>query len=152
MTAPDVNADVRARFEAHHGITWAAIQSLPIGSGSRLHLESHYKRHLDTWQAAHADLSGDVRDSTIRASLVELEAENERLREHCRQLTGDKFSDRNHAALRCRAERAEALLRSFNAACSRVIDQDGGILGGIDFSALGAAITAHLSENAHARA
>lgn len=59
MTAPDVN-DVRARFEAHHGITWAAIQSLPIGSGSRLHLESHYKRHLDTWQAAHADLSGEV--------------------------------------------------------------------------------------------
>src|SRR5574337_2190473 len=57
MTAPD---DVRARFAAHHGITWDAIQSLPIGSGSRIHLESHYKRHFETWQAAHADMAGEI--------------------------------------------------------------------------------------------
>jgi len=34
-------------------------------------------------------------------------AELAELREHCRQLSGDKFSDRNHAALKSRAETAE---------------------------------------------
>ena len=43
--------------------------------------------------------------------------------------------------------KSEALLRSCKAVCDRVIEQDGGILGGIDFNALGAAITAHLSES-----
>lgn len=48
--------------------------------------------------------------------------------------------------VKSRLEATNALLRSCNAACNRVIEQDGGILGGIDFNALGASITAHLSE------
>lgn len=47
--------EVRARFEVHHGISWESIQTMHIGSGSRLHLESHYKRHFETWQAAYAE-------------------------------------------------------------------------------------------------
>ena len=39
-------------------------------------------------------------------TLAAQEAELAQVREHCRQLTGDKFSDRNHAALKSRARAA----------------------------------------------
>ena len=47
----------RERFEAHYGIKWTEIQTLPISSGTRIHSENAYKRHAATWMAAKAALS-----------------------------------------------------------------------------------------------
>lgn len=49
----------RERFEAHYGIKWTEIQTLPISSGTRIHLENAYKRHAATWMAAKAALSAE---------------------------------------------------------------------------------------------
>lgn len=51
MTAPDVNADVRARFEA-----WMASREGFPFAGQFANLM------WAAWQAAHADLSGEVRE------------------------------------------------------------------------------------------
>jgi hypothetical protein len=61
----------------------------------------------------------DERDRIIQQQAAEL-AE---LREHCRQLSGDKFSDRNHAALKSRAETAERRCAELVAKAQAVVDR-----------------------------
>lgn len=58
MTAPDVNADVRARFEAWHDQRW------PEPDNCRHKVDWRSAKHAKwtVWQAAHADLSGEVRE------------------------------------------------------------------------------------------
>lgn len=63
---------------------------------------------LDRLQCYGPPVDGYVGDvHTIRAHISAQAAMLAELREHCRQLSGDKFSDRNQAALKSRAETAE---------------------------------------------
>ena len=61
MTAPDVNADVRARFEAWHDAKWPEPKSGEPYHWRVARADAKNKR-WEVWQAAHADLSGDVRE------------------------------------------------------------------------------------------
>lgn len=62
MTAPD---DVRARFEAWHDAKWP-----PPNQGEPYHWRAAWnsakRDRLVIWQAAHADLSGEVRELVER--------------------------------------------------------------------------------------
>ena len=66
MTAPDVNAEVRARFEAwfereNPSVNWAAS----AGEGEAMRFRAFA---WNGYRAAHADLSGEVRDSNGRGA------------------------------------------------------------------------------------
>ena len=52
--------ELRAKFEAFHGISWDETRSMPISSGARLHLQNAYKRDLEVWQAAYSSRHAEV--------------------------------------------------------------------------------------------
>lgn len=83
---------------------------------------------LDRLQCYGPPVDGYVGDvHTIRAHISAQAAMLAELREHCRQLSGDKFSDRNQAALKSRAETAErrcAELVALLAECFRLAGGD----------------------------
>lgn len=57
MTAPDVNADVRARFEA-----WATDEGYAVERYKDSYQAADTRNAWWGFQAAHADLSGEVRE------------------------------------------------------------------------------------------
>ena len=112
MTAPDVNADVRARFEA-----WAsdggkfpkAVERTCYDDGYRL-MATHL--YWLAWQAAHTDMAGEVRE------LVEADREYDKAATAVRKLSlsGVRDADHKHeldAALWAARERRDAALAKF---------------------------------------
>lgn len=52
--------ELRAKFEAFHGMSWDDTRALPVSDGTTLHLQNAYKHDFEVWQAAHASRDAEV--------------------------------------------------------------------------------------------